>query len=643
MDPHKDFVKVDDAFKQLKESSDDEMPAGAWLRMRDILDASMPVGIAATRFSWRKYLTPFFITLLVGSSAILGYNYLNSDNANDAENSSVAANNIPNNTINAPIPASNDQIIAASDSIMEHYAAIDNTEMLNRKITPSAPNNNSKSTNSNKNSIANNQLNSFNNNNQNTTNNANNNNLNNKINSVAAANIILDESNLTALSNKETNIPLNEENANYNKINNLEQINTEAYYSSNNTINENIAQNDNESISNKNNNNNTIQYNNTNTGNITHVNNTTASSTKIIVEKEVTNDGTTIVKKEDGEWYKEESKEVKAVEINKKSTRDDKNNLVQINDTVNVGYKEVITYIPLTRIELAKFGKLPVKQEDSRIILASSNRNDAKNTNSNITLLKDVKVSRKTYKESTSANEIANKFNNELNRIFNNNGRFYAAMYMGGNYTPLGNADGIGYQLGLAAFMNMGERWALAAELRYVRRAFVNYMYNDKSKLYDVEKNGDIYYGTEEIRDNTYSFKGFSALELPIYLGYEISSRLTVYGGVNSMYMYPLKYQVSKSYTFNDTYIATVEPHSTYLNINDDIDFVPRFGLGYLAGLSFNASKKVGVDFRITQMMIDNSVVKSTLINRIAQAPSFQLSFTYFIGKKENIVYILER
>src|ERR1700749_588507 len=66
MDNPNDFIHIDEVFKRLKDREEPE-PAGAWMRMQDLLNEEMPVGAPAAGSMLRRYMIPLVTLLLLGS------------------------------------------------------------------------------------------------------------------------------------------------------------------------------------------------------------------------------------------------------------------------------------------------------------------------------------------------------------------------------------------------------------------------------------------------------------------------------------------------------------------------------------------------------------------------------------------------
>ncbi len=86
MDPNKDFIHIDDVFKNLHNGEERE-GSGAWLNMKTLLDAEMPVGgVVSGGRSVRRYIIPVLALLLLGGGAT----YWKLSNNND-QSATIAA------------------------------------------------------------------------------------------------------------------------------------------------------------------------------------------------------------------------------------------------------------------------------------------------------------------------------------------------------------------------------------------------------------------------------------------------------------------------------------------------------------------------------------------------------------------------
>src|SRR5437773_651836 len=108
------FINIDDLVRQRLNGAEEQERAGAWLRMRELLDKEerkWPVGIY-----WRRTFGAIGLLLLLSAMSLGGYKLSSFKKlgGSDAAIASAAAKNtagtpgVANNTAVSPAPASND-------------------------------------------------------------------------------------------------------------------------------------------------------------------------------------------------------------------------------------------------------------------------------------------------------------------------------------------------------------------------------------------------------------------------------------------------------------------------------------------------------------------------------------------------------
>ena len=106
--------------------------------------------------------------------------------------------------------------------------------------------------------------------------------------------------------------------------------------------------------------------------------------------------------------------------------------------------------------------------------------------------------------------------------------------------------------------------------------------------------------------------------------------------------------------TRNETVQSSAVSKLSYDNVNPfndenyrldpSTDFKARFALGYAFGLSYDFSRKVSVDLRFNQMLWDNSgKYQLDAVRQIYRQPMVELNLGFYLGRKEKVVYIMDR
>jgi hypothetical protein len=320
-------------------------------------------------------------------------------------------------------------------------------------------------------------------------------------------------------------------------------------------------------------------------------------------------------------------------------------------DTVAVTRIEKVRYVPLDRMELASLRKMGVNDNPAKLIPVTNlhERILSKETVSLVPLNHYKVASRKV--DPGKFNQLVQNTSAGISNYFDGSRKFYAAILFGGN-TSFGNPGAFGMQVGIAGLYSLGERLTLAAELRYVNHYFSNYSLDDKSVTFENVNSQQLsgvewlFSGTQNTLTSSYKINSFSALEMPVTLSYNLG-RVSLLAGLNVAYAFPIKW--NKQNTYNTTNVQQTRPENQnpFLNssfkVNERDDFASRLGLGYVWGLSYDFSRKVSLDARVSHILWDNGKGSTDAINRLFHIPAMQFSLGYYFGRKDKVVYIMDK
>jgi hypothetical protein len=213
--------------------------------------------------------------------------------------------------------------------------------------------------------------------------------------------------------------------------------------------------------------------------------------------------------------------------------------------------------------------------------------------------------------------------------------RFYPGVSGGINSYLFGPSNLGGIQLGLFGLFTFGETWGAMAELKYVHRFNNGYVLSDN--YMNVKRNGGNSYLQNEVR-HFFKFSSLQSIEMPLALRYA-AGRLNLFGGFNFGYNFAVNAEES-SLMADSVYTPTSNPQWTNskptLTYND---FASRFSVGGLAGLSWEVSPSVQIDFRATKNFWDNATGggATKVSQKLYSAPSFQMSLFYRLNQKNQI------
>jgi hypothetical protein len=630
MDNHKDFIHIDDVFKDLRNGEEQE-PSGAWLRMKDLLDKEMPAGapVSAGK-SFRRYIIPLVALLLAGG----GFTYykMNQDSKTNA-------------TLNPSV-----SVIAG-------------------KTTSNDKASNITSGNSNKNTRSGKAINDINSTgNRTSSDRASANNKNNPNRTVASSSSIDDNTTnkkVSGISNKHNPIPATKHN-NGTVAGNSAKAKTIGTTSAGNMAPSKVIEEqrvieeikpkpatgatatNNQSASA----NNATMVSAVNSSNTTQPKNTFNSNNNL-KQIAATLNNKKIVQTANGDFYKEERDTFKRVDIISRtvaSKTNGRNNVKTVMDTVAITRVERVSYVPLDALEMVALHKVLVG--DTRTLIPVANLKEKIVSNEMVSLvpLANYKVASHRV-DPSKFNQLVLNTSQGIANYFDGSRNFYAALILGGN-TSFGNPGAFGLQFGIAGLYQLSERLTLAAEFKYVNHYFSNYSLDDQSVTFENINSQQIsgvewlFSGNQKTTTSSYKINNFGALEMPITLNYNLG-RVSVFGGLNMAYAFPLNW--TKENTLNTVPVQQVrnQNENPFLNdpftIDEQKDFSSRFGLGYVWGLNYDLSRKVSLDARLTQILWDSNKGNTDAIKRLFHVPTLQVSFGYYFGRKDKVVYIMDK
>lgn len=348
----------------------------------------------------------------------------------------------------------------------------------------------------------------------------------------------------------------------------------------------------------------------------------------------VEKNGETIVRNAEGQLYKEEKKDINRVEIVKKEISGPTAK-TYIFDTISIVTVQKIKYTPLTAFET---------KEVNQLLAASYSKSRLKEQ---YVPLENFKVKSREIRSISKVKNVAQ----EINQYFDGTNNLYLALLVGGN-ASMGINSGYGMHIGAGAYYKLSERWTIGSEFRFLNRFFPAFQFIDQNSQFDVERqpasNGWLYTGQEKIGTNSYSVKNLQDLALPIFFNYSIHERLSVLAGLNFSYHLPVKYQKEYSESIRNISEYKVNgEESAFENkpfsVNESTAFVSRMGIGYVTGLNYELSKKLSLDARVTQNIWNFGPKAPTSLYQSFKKPVFELSIGFYLGRRDKVVYIMDR
>jgi hypothetical protein len=134
---------------------------------------------------------------------------------------------------------------------------------------------------------------------------------------------------------------------------------------------------------------------------------------------------------------------------------------------------------------------------------------------------------------------------------------------------------------------------------------------------------------------------------LPVLLSYNLG-RVSIFAGPEFSYFFPLNHQ--KSNSVQESYVSkmTYDNKNPFIEqaprLNPTTDFHARFAAGYSFGLSYDFSRKLSVDVRMSQMIWDNTgKYKLDALRNIYRQPAVEVNLEFFLGRRDKVIYIMDK
>lgn len=381
-----------------------------------------------------------------------------------------------------------------------------------------------------------------------------------------------------------------------------------------------------------------------------------SSGNRNLKQLSVSLDNNVIVKDGEGVLYKEQRDTFKRIDLVERTVPGGtlgnmrNNGGHKVLDTVAITRIEKVSYVPLNRLELASLRKLMVAPATKIIPVTNLHERILAKETVSLVPLNQYKVASRRV-DPGKFNQMVQNTSAGIANYFDGSRNFYAAVMVGGN-TSFGNPGSFGMQLGIAGLYSLGERLTLAAELRYVNHYFSNYSLEDKSVTFENVNSQQmpglewLFTGTRNTVTSSYKINSYGALEMPVTLNYNLG-RVSLLAGLNMAYAFPIKWSKENTYNTTDVQQTRSQNENPFKNasfaINEQQDFASRFGLGYVWGLNYDISRKMSLDARVTQILWDNNNGHTDAINRLFRVPTLQLSLGYYFGRKDKVIYIMDK
>ncbi|HEY1033098.1 MAG TPA: hypothetical protein VGD89_15080 [Flavipsychrobacter sp.] len=594
----KNMVNIDDLLRQRLTGGEEEERAGAWLKMRDLLDEKMPEKVVAV-YNWRRMFTYAAGLLLLASATVGSYKAYE---AFRAASENVKAGN---GAATAASKTSGGLVSGMEGNITANSAATaSNTAAANANVSNTVSENPETNGNNSADGAATNAT-------------------NNKI--VAAAGkptkVSKAMQDVIATSDKVVNsVKINKKSLLsalvFTKPATL-PVDQMAYTPS---LNENMPsfQVDYSDATNSNGTGSTV-YNNGTT------NSNQPGNTGIIVAGNTGNERKKLSPEETNPRYKKEQRIVDS--FNMVAIRESNRKGYRTEDTFNMGKIGIERTIPVT--DNANTNTVAANADITPAAALPADAAAEKGAYAPLSDFKTESKKRKSYNP--------NRFEEMIrNARLDLTGVTLRPGIVAGITSTTGNYNMMGVQFGIAGIMTMSEKWSMFAELKYIYR-FGNgkSVTNQYNQLIDSGKSGNQMVYRYEDRTNYYEFATNSSVELPVALRYSIR-RVNLIAGINASYHFAMnpspRDEVYKREIVGEPGMSSQlnaewkkDARVTYN------DFGSRFSMGGVLGIGYQITPAVGVDIRATQSVWDNVTTRGALqvSKYLYRTTNFQVNFVY--------------
>lgn len=282
----------------------------------------------------------------------------------------------------------------------------------------------------------------------------------------------------------------------------------------------------------------------------------------------------------------------------------------------------------------------PNKQQPANDIVPAANANIKSNKENSISLASNIKASSRKgsgYNESRFE-EMVKNVKPDFSHV-----TFYPGI-IGGINTSIGKSNPIsGFQLGVTGSLNLSSNWSLFAEFKYMQNFNMNGSvikdnYNNNLNL--ALSGGQAKYSWDSI-GHSYSYTTLSSLHLPVGVRYTMG-QLAVFCGADFAYNFAI---VNSDETSITRHVSQVTNTSQPFSYNYDkqtpkiaaSDLNARFGVGAVLGIGYYINPSTFIDMRMVDNLWDNTKTNGAFMvsEQIYNRPTLQLNISYRFSKNK--------
>jgi hypothetical protein len=204
--------------------------------------------------------------------------------------------------------------------------------------------------------------------------------------------------------------------------------------------------------------------------------------------------------------------------------------------------------------------------------------------------------------------------------------------FVGGINSTFGNYSFLGIHAGFFSEFKFSEKFDARIEGRYMHRFNGSgNSYQDNYTSYSQDPDG---YYTRFANSQEFKYSTVSSLSFPVMLQYHMKNNWIFFGGANLSYLFSINPEYINRQEVVETGLSSAPGTPTPLAVSD---FNSRFGVGYLFGAGYQVNPQMRIDLRINQTVWDNAKGANAqrISNDILKAPGAQVNFSYNFGAKK--------
>lgn len=280
------------------------------------------------------------------------------------------------------------------------------------------------------------------------------------------------------------------------------------------------------------------------------------------------------------------------------------------------------------------------KQQAANDIIPAASANIKSGKDNGINLASNAKVAARKgsgYSESRFEQMVKNA-KPDFSRI-----SFYPSI-IGGINTSIGKNNPIsGFQLGVVGNLNLTEHWSVFAELKYMQNFNMNGSVirdNYNNNLQDSIFGGQKKYSWDSV-EHSWSYTSLSSIHLPVAVKYTMK-QLSIFCGADFAYNFGIANSYDNTVVHHISEItnanqgSSFDPDKTTSKVSYN-DLSARFGVGAVLGVGYHLTPAMQIDLRMVENLWDNTKTNGAYMvsDQIYNRPSLQLNVSYRFSKNK--------